>query len=231
MLLDDAAGDADERALAAELEAASGGAAVEAAPAKPKAVDCPHCGEPNPARAHRCTACGRPIRDLVTAEERTAHARFRLWARAGVALGVLAAGIIVLGLAIVSGGTGGARPKNIEWSKLRWADVEALFGPASKLGDEKRRELWQRSYAGKWIRWEGQVAEVEPAGLFGEGSLLVRSGDGPGDAGVRVHLPRAELAKSGVAAGATVTFTGRLRAAGGDGVIEVSDGQVVAVKR
>lgn len=214
------------------LDDAAGGEAIEAppepaaAPAKKKqVVVCPSCGEPNPAKNHRCAACGRPIRELVTKEHRDAERRFRLYIRAGVA------GAVVLVLVVVLVGTlmSSSAPKNIEWSKIPFADVDRLFGTSSKLSSEKRQELWNRGYAGKWVRWEGKVAEVESAGVFGSGALLVRQHDGKGRPDVRVRLARAELAKPGVAEGAAVSYAGRLRAWGE--LVELSDGLVYGAKK
>lgn len=202
---------------------AAGATAAAAGRAK-KTVDCPHCGEPNPAKAHRCRACARPIRELVTKEERAAEARFRRNVRLGVGGGVALLALVLL----IPGLFFKTAPKNIEWSRITFAEVDRLFGSDSKMPDDKRKEVWNRSYARKWVRWEGRVTDVDSA-LFGTGALYLRHRPGPGEPDVRVEMPSGELEKSGVAEGATVSYAGRLASYGS--LFELTDGQVFSAKR
>jgi hypothetical protein len=201
---------------------------VEEERAGPKFVDCPHCGEPNRPKAHRCRGCAKPLRSLMTDEERIAQARYRMRLRLAAAAAVALAGLVLLGIGLSFRG----EPPKIEWSKILFAEVDRLFGPGSTMPDGKRAELWERVYAGRFVRWEGRVVEIEPASfLGGEGALLLRNRAGAGEPDVRLALGKAEIEKPGLAPGATVLYGGRLGKKPPGRPIPLAEGRVFTARK
>ncbi len=191
-----------------EREAQAGTAAVaDAAP-----FECPHCGEPNRPKAHRCRACARPLRALVGEEERAEAARFRRRVRLAVSASVAGAGALLLAIGFIMG-RGGApgAPEKIRWSTVGWAEVDRKFAAPSGGAPADAAE-WARAYAARWVRWEGRIVAVERPGLLGGGAaLLVRHRSGEGGADVRVDIADpTDLEKPNVAQGATVLYGGKL---------------------
>lgn len=228
MMLDEDAAPAE---VAASRGAGTGAGAMAAPAAKKKTEPCPKCDRPVPVTAHRCKACGHRVRDIVSEESRVAEATFQRNVKLGVlgAIAVVVVALLVIG--IVRGSSG--RPKNVDYAKIAYNDLATLVGPTSKATAARQKEHWIK-YDSKFVRWDGRILEIAPAGMFGDGALYIRHRTGPAsgasDADVRVAMPKSELEKTGVRIGAKVNYTGRLLSYGGSPGFELDLGQVVSTK-
>jgi hypothetical protein len=166
-------------------------------------------------------------REIVTAGERAAEAGFRRRVKLGVA-GAVALGVLLL-LVIGFLGRGSGRPKHVEPARVRFDELASLCGPQAKGSAARQKENWLK-LAGKYVRWEGRVFAIEPAGAFGDGALLLRHRDGAGDPEVRLAVSAAEIEKPGVKVGARVSYSGRLADYGGEELFRLEDGTVHSAK-
>lgn len=195
---------------------AAGGKKVASAP-------CPHCGKPVKANKHRCTHCGRALRELVDDEVVAEHQRYKRNIRKGLAAGAaaLALGLLVLGWLSLPGDE---PPETKSYLRKPLAEMAGYYGPNSRLDADKLERMWDRSHKESFVAWTGRVAEVEPGGLFSDAWLRVEAEAGGERVGLRIFAPGEEVAKASV--GARVRFEGQLAAYGNDPLFTLRFGSI-----
>jgi hypothetical protein len=166
------------------------------------------------------------LRDIVSAEDRAAEEKFQKTVKLGVAGAIALVLLIVLAIGFFKRP---AAPK-AEFAKVSYDDVARLVGPAAKTPAAKKEELWKSRFEGKSVLWTGRVTEVQSAGVFGDGVLLIRQHDGPGAAEVKLTLAKSELEKYDLSVGSKVTYRGRFASYGGSPGIVLDGGKIDSAK-
>jgi hypothetical protein len=121
----------------------------------PQTIECPHCGSEAPKKAQRCKECGRALREVKTSHGAAAW-KLGVWAL------VLGGGLAITVAVVVYSVRRRGDAERAKVIAVTFENLKDKVKPLQRTNEERRRDVWNREFDRKFVRWTGVVVQRDP---------------------------------------------------------------------